>query len=163
MDKVFTIDQPMTLAAAVQAFASVLAFLVIIFQLWMLIRNIRGATHDRIYAHYMEVCKLLMQKPYLRPYFYDKQVVSDADTTLKAEVEIMSEAIMGLIEHAVVQKRNMPRRSWRDCWKPYAQERLAKSVDLRKFFDQNKEWYTKMLRDEVADLTRGLRTEEAKA
>ncbi|MPR12567.1 hypothetical protein [Microvirga tunisiensis] len=60
----------MTIAAIVQALAALIGFPVIMFQLYLLRRNIRGATQDRLYAHYMEICKLFMGKPHLRPYFY---------------------------------------------------------------------------------------------
>jgi hypothetical protein len=55
------IQGPMALAAVIQAVAAVVGFLFIIIQL-------RAATQDRLYAHYLEICKLFMQNPELRPY-----------------------------------------------------------------------------------------------
>src|SRR4029450_5817090 len=57
------IQGPMTLAAVIQAVAAVGGVLFFLIQLG-------AATEDRLYAHYMEICKLFMQNPELRPYFY---------------------------------------------------------------------------------------------
>jgi hypothetical protein len=81
----------------------------------------------------MEICKLLMQNDHLRPYFYADERVSEHGhnrSKVRAEVDAMSEAICGLIEHCVVQRRNLPRTGWKGCWLPYAQERIAKSSEL---------------------------------
>jgi hypothetical protein len=58
-----------TWAAAVQAAAALVGFAVLSYQVIQLRRNIQGATQDRLYAHYMDICKVLMQKPYLYPFF----------------------------------------------------------------------------------------------
>ena len=60
---------PMNLASVVQAGASVFGFLFVGYQLWQARRNIRGATEPTLYVHYTEICKLLIGKPHLRPYF----------------------------------------------------------------------------------------------
>jgi hypothetical protein len=149
---VFDIGGQMTWAAVVQAAASIIGFGVLIYQIMHLRRNIRGATQDRLYAHYMEVLKLLMDKPDLCPYFYeDKEFVmgTSEKNNLKAEVKIITEAIYGVIEHSFVRKRNLPRAAWKGCWEPYAYERWCKSAEVRDFFDPNHKWYTKALREVI--------------
>ena len=94
-------------------------------------RNVQGSTQDRLYAQYTEICKLFVDKPHLRPYFYDnepKPIVCPADRpSLGGEIDAMSETILGLIERAIVQHANLPRDSWRNCWQPYAIERVKKA------------------------------------
>ena len=139
----------MTWAAALQAAASVMGFCFVGWQIAFLRKNIRGATQDRLYAHYMEVCKLLFQNGHLRPYFYEDERVPELGPNrpkLRAEVDMMSEAICGLIEHCVVQRRNLPPAGWRGCWLPYAQERVGKSSELAQFFEANQVWYTRKMR-----------------
>ncbi|MGH6926319.1 MAG: hypothetical protein ACRED5_21530 [Propylenella sp.] len=142
----------MTLAAVVQALASIAAFVFIIFQVTQINRSIKGATQDRVYAHYTEICKIFLQKPYLRPYFYENKELLEDDPRyphLRSEIDFMSETILGLIEHAVLQQGNLPPDCWENCWLPYANERLRMSAEIKKFFAPNTDWYTDALRDVV--------------
>jgi hypothetical protein len=143
------ISAPMNLASVVQAGASVFGFLYVGYQLWQARRNIRGGTEHTLYAHYTEVCKLLMGKPYLRPFFYEKKIMASADATnphLREEIDMMSEAILGLIEHSALHEKNLPGNTWKNCWMPYAYERLDKSTEMQNFFQPNRAWYTNTLR-----------------
>ena len=90
---------PVPWTAIAQVLASVIGFFFVGYQLLLLGRNTRGSAQDRLYAHYMEVCKLFMQNPHLRPYFYDNMLVPADDPKLRAEVDAMCEAIWGLVEH----------------------------------------------------------------
>jgi len=142
------------LAEIIQAGASILGLAVIYFQIQHLIKNIQGTTQDNIYSHYNDICKMLLQQPHLRPYFYEGKALADTDPeseTLRAEVDYMSEMILGVIEHAVVQECNLPPDAWKNCWKPYARERLKKGTEMRRFFQDNKQWYTRALRDAVEE------------
>jgi hypothetical protein len=146
------IEGSVTWAAAIQAGAAVAGFAFIGYQILQLIRNIRGATQDRLYAHYTEICKLFMQKPYLRPYFYENKVLMEGNPDyphMREEIDVMSEAILGLIEHSTLQQNNLPRDAWKHCWLPYANERLKKSKEIMKFFSPNQTWYTQALRDVI--------------
>ena len=136
---------PVQWAAVVQILAYIFGFFLVGYQVLLLVRNTRGSAQDRLYAHYMEVCKLFMQNPHLRPYFYDGVAVPENDRKLRAEVDIMCEAIWGLIEHSVVQKCNIPDVGWKGCWLPYARERVAKSRELSRVFDLNAGWYAPAL------------------
>lgn len=145
---------PVAWPAVAQVLASVIGFFFVGYQLFLLGRNTRGSAQDRLYAHYMEVCKLFMQNPHLRPYFYDNMPVPADDRKLRAEVDVMCEAIWGLIEHSVVQKCNLPNDGWNGCWLPYARERVERSNELTKFFDLNVNWYTQALRETLQEIGR---------
>jgi len=131
----------------IQALAAVIGFIVVTYQVVQLRKNIRGATQDRLYAHYMEVCKMLMLKPHLYKFFYEsksyvKPVNNDEQDVIHEEIEIMSEMILGLMEHAKLQQRNLPKDAWDHCWRAYAYERIRKSVAIKEFFEENRQWYT---------------------
>ena len=139
-----------TWTADVQAIASIVGFVVIIYQIRQLQRAIQSDTHNKLYTHYLEVTKLLLQKPQLRPYFYggkvlDKTVPDQAD--IRQEIEVMCEVFLSLFEHAVVQKNNLPGDSWQNCWKAYVLERYKNSPVLVTFFTANQAWYAKTLLD----------------
>jgi hypothetical protein len=151
-------NQPASWANAVQAMASVIGFFVLFVQVRHLRNNIRGATHDRLYAHYNDVCKELMKKPELYPYFYGELPyppdinnaackiktldAPDTNKTVSNEVKILSEMICGVIEHAKVQEKNLPLDSWMNCWLLYSLDRIDRSPSVHKFFKENSNWYT---------------------
>jgi len=150
----FGIGGQVTWAAAIQASASLIGFIVIGYQVIQLRKNILGATQDRLYAHYMEILKLFMEKPHLYSYFYNAKAYSKLDDNrenLREEIDIMSEAIFGIIEHACLQKQNLPHDSWNNCWQPYAHERMRKSAEMEKFIDPNQAWDTDSLRKVVKE------------
>jgi hypothetical protein len=147
-------------ATVVQATVSVVGFLFVLgqlklvrLQLRLVRRNIRGTTQDSLYAHYTEVCKLFLDKPDLRPYFYDKKpkpISCLVDRPyLNEEIDAASEMILGLIEHAIMQRKNLPDDSWSHCWQPYAKERVEKSPTIQKFYTDNKRWYAQELQDQI--------------
>jgi hypothetical protein len=148
----FGIGGQVTWAAAIQALASLIGFIVIGNQVIQLRKNIRGATQDRLYAHYNEVVKLFTLKPYLYPYFYHGKQYSALDNNkenLREEIDKMSEAIFGVIEDACLQRENLSRDSQSNCWQSYAHERMRKSAEMEKFIDPNQNWYTAALRKVV--------------
>jgi hypothetical protein len=165
------IQGPMTLAAVIQAASAAIGFFIVIYQLFQLRRSLRGATQDRLYAHYTELCKLFMQNPELRPYFYrteanSREVAAPAQTEgnmhdLAPKVAFMCEAILGLVEHAVLQRNNLPSDAWRHCWRPYALERVEQSEALRKFFDPNAHWYSRQMREEMKSICRDVQRKRA--
>jgi hypothetical protein len=126
----------------IQALISLFGFGAVAFSLLMANRNTKGATHDRVYAHYHNVCSIFVEHPELRPYFYSNKSDDGSNPALTAKIDATSEAILGLIEHAVVQRENMPTHSWERCWEPYARERVLKSDMLQQFFRNNRLWYT---------------------
>jgi hypothetical protein len=142
-----------TWAAAAQALASVVGFSLIIYQIWRLKRTVQGDTQSKLYAHYLEVNKLLLQKPFLRPYFYEGKVwdeSGDHPPNLRQDLEIMCEVILGLCEHAVLQYQRLPPDAWNNCWRAYIRGRYAQSPVLRQFFETNQIWYVQALGDYLA-------------
>jgi hypothetical protein len=139
-----------------QIVVSLVGFVFVIFQLAMVRRALRGSTHDRIYAHYNDVCKTLLGYPELYSYFYENADPAKLTREDRRKVRMLCEIIMGLIEHAVVQRSNMPPRSWSGCWRPYALERIKQSQALREYFDPNQVWYTEAMRREYASMLKDL-------
>ena len=134
------LDYTISFAVISQLVVSLVGFIFIV-------KSLQGATEDRLYAHYNEVCKLLMTKPHLYPYFYGNKIldITTTDPTypnIREEVEIMAESILGVIEHAAVQRKNMHGYAWRQCWEKFAHERINKSEQIKEFYEQNQKWYT---------------------
>jgi hypothetical protein len=129
---------------SLQLIISAVGFGLVVWQISLLNRGIQGDTHSRLYDHYLKVNDLLSKKPELRPYFYDGKSLEASHpkhADMLAEIQMMSEVILGLLEHAAVQKDNLPPDSWANCWSNYTDERFQKSPELKKFFKDNHQWY----------------------
>jgi hypothetical protein len=137
---------------AVQAIVSVVGFIVIIIQLRQLKLSLQSDTHSKLYTHYLEMIKLFLEKPELRPYFYEgkaiqQSVPNHARTRQEQEVEVMCEIMLSVFEHAVMQEKNLPKDSRDNCWEAYVRERYNGSPELKRFFEANRTWYAKALSD----------------
>lgn len=130
-----------------QASASTIGLLIIIYQISHLRKTMLASAHDRLEAHYLEVTKSFLAKPHLRPYFYQNAKLDSDTGNRRSEIDMMSEILLGLIEHASLQKDNLTDETWDDCWEPYAMERLSKSIELRNFLNANRSWYTRGMID----------------
>src|ERR1700689_4242082 len=105
-----------------QLCATVIGFVLILYQVRLLRKATAGSTYASLYGEYTEVCKLFLKTPYLRPYFYDSvEVPADVpgNEKIRQEVEIMCELVTGLLEHAALQKENIPANAWEECWREY--------------------------------------------
>jgi hypothetical protein len=128
---------------------NVISFIALIVTIIIFNINVRVSTHDRVYSHYTEISKLFLNKPCLRKYFYGGKLYSDNESSsdeteakLRDEIDIMSEAILGLIEHAVLQSRFMQSDTRNNCWIAYTKE-LMKGAELKSFYYKNRHIYTK--------------------
>jgi hypothetical protein len=155
-------DDPILIwATVVQAAATVVGFMFVGWQALELKQTIRGDAHDSLYSHYAGVITMLAAKPYLHPYLYDNKPIGEGDPehpNLRQEMDLVSESILALIEHAVMYRKELPDDAWNNCWLPYARERFKTSGELSRFFDANKHWYAKSLRDVFENCPAILRT-----
>ncbi|MGP0092688.1 MAG: hypothetical protein ACLPKB_22530 [Xanthobacteraceae bacterium] len=132
-------------AQALQVGASILGFGFIAFQIWLIRRSIAGATHDRLYIHYHQIIEYLTKHEEMLPYFRGDKSAKDADECVRQRLDLASEAILGLLEHAAVQKGNIPQDSWEHCWEPYSALTFKGSRELRNFFSLHRSMYTHAL------------------
>jgi hypothetical protein len=142
----------------IQALISIIGFVAVVCQIRRLKRTVQGETHSELYTHYLEVNKLFLEKTHLRPYFYDSKELNQSDKRprLRQQLDSMCEIVLGLLEHAVLQKVNLPGDSWRNCWMTYVRERLDKSPELKNFFRANEQWYAQALRDIIHGQSTGV-------
>jgi hypothetical protein len=118
-----------------QLLVTIIGFVFVVLQLGSLRRQIEGDTHADLYGQYMEMGKLFLRKPHLRPYFYDS-----------TEIDMMCELITTLLEHAALQRHNLPGESWADCWRAYTYARFDSSSVLRQWWRANEEVYAASFR-----------------
>ena len=122
---------------------AIIGFVLILSQLGKLKKQLAGDAYTSLYEQYVDVCKLFLEKPHLRPYFYEKRAV-DATIpdrkTIQAEVEIVAELMTGLLEHAAVQQDSIPKDIYEQCWLEFTKDRFE-SPALISYWQENKRWY----------------------
>ena len=109
-------------------------------------KQIKAQTLGTLYAHYFDVCRTLLAKPYLRPYVYDGRRIDETlrvDESRRAEVTIICELMTGLLEQAVVQRNNVPDDAWNNCWKRFLEEMYKdRDGEMARFYRANSHFYT---------------------
>jgi hypothetical protein len=128
----------------VQLGVTILGFLTVIYQMWRVGRSTAGNTYASLYGEYMDVCKLLLERPQLRPYFYHPAAGAPempGGGEDRQKVEAMCELMTGLLEHATLQKMNIPGNIWEECWKKYTEDRFNESPAMRAYWQRNRHLY----------------------
>lgn len=124
---------------------AIVGFVLIWLQLAKLKKALAGDAYTSLYEQYVDVCKLFLQKPHLRPYFYEQRTVDSrepgSEKTL-AEIEIVAELMVGLLEHAALQQDSIPKEIYTQCWLEYTKDRF-KSPSLVAYWHENQRWYAK--------------------
>jgi hypothetical protein len=119
---------------------------------------------NTLYSQYTELLSLLHTKPYTYPYVYMNADLSEGviqdHPTLRAEMNLICETLLALIEHALMYNRRLPHDAWNNCWRPYAEERFTTSKELCKFFEKNEHWYAQSLKDFYAIIRRDIPVDE---
>jgi hypothetical protein len=118
-------------------------------------RNIQAQTLGCLYNHYFTLCRTLLRRPHLRGYLYDDVALRayPANDKLRSQVNTVCEMTTGLLEHAVLQRLNIPEGSWRDCWQPYLKEMYKnRNSELALFFRKNRHFYSTDFQDVVDPL-----------
>ena len=134
-----------------------IGFAFVIVQLKYLRRTAESNANAKLYDQYLKINELFLQKPRLRPYFYDGMPLAEdshdvQDLDLKGEIHTMCEAIAGVLEHATFQCVNLPNDPRDNCWKAYMRERLQKSPLLRQFLADSQDWYAVEFRSVITEL-----------
>jgi hypothetical protein len=137
-----------------QLLTTIVGFVFVIAQLFALRNQTRGDTHADLYGQYMELGKLFFRKPYLRPYFYESREIDGTtpnSSEIRQEIAMVCELTTTLLEHAALQRHNLPGESWEECWKAYTYARFDSSSVLRAWWHDNETVYALKFREIVND------------
>jgi hypothetical protein len=97
------------------------------------------AVHDKPSAHQPRSC----QGGGSNPLTYGR--VTAAVFTRCSALALSSELLT--LCPLIMYRHELHGDAWENCWLPYANERFKASRELYRFFDANKHWYAKALRD----------------
>jgi hypothetical protein len=116
-------------------------------------KALKAQTLSELYDQYFEICRLLADKPFLRPFFYDNLRFKEGPSqpAQRSEIDAVCELITGLLEHASVQRKNIPSQTWERCWLPFLEHMYDHSAELELFFVSNKHFYTAEFCEQVSE------------
>jgi hypothetical protein len=132
---------------------SIAGFFVVIVQLLYVLKALRSNTYAKLYDQYLRLNEMFLQRPHLRRHFYasfpavtsaPEAAASSASVEQQLEIDAMSEMLAGLLEHAELQRENLPDKN---CWEAYTLARFRDSAQLRQFISDHRGWYAKALHD----------------
>lgn len=141
-------------AQVATAIAQILGFIFVIWQVIGLRRSLSSTAHSNIYARYADTIHYLLEKPDLYPYFRSQMCLKDSNPKpeIAAQVYSLCELTTALFEHATLERENMPRSSWQDCWLPYIRDSYEKSPEMRRYYeDKADEFYIHEYREVIAN------------
>jgi hypothetical protein len=112
--------------------------MIVVYQLYLVLRNMKSNAYAKLYDQYLKVNEIFVNKPHLRPYFNPNVKSNSPAVVDPAEIDAMCEILVGLLEHAELQKDSMPNKN---CWTEYTKGRFEQSAALWKFLDAHPKWY----------------------
>jgi hypothetical protein len=126
-------------AAVISCVVSIIGFPLVLNQFKQMRSTAAGQAHSWTFEYLDRIHGDFLEKPQLTPFFYSRKVVSQSDgEDVRRRVDIMCERILCVLEHAVLQKDNMPSDGGQNCWREFALIRFERSIELRRFFAMNR-------------------------
>jgi hypothetical protein len=108
----------------------------------------RGAlaeTYGTIAAHTLEIDRLFIERPYLRPYFYGGKDLSKADKETYHRVMAMAEFQLDAFDAIMTQRDYLPddkdKQEDLQTWQRYFEDSFTKSPALCERISWNPDWY----------------------
>lgn len=110
-------------------------------------KSIRATVQNSVLNHVLTLDKLFMDKPYLRPYFYEGKPIDEKDEKYQ-EVVMAAEMVLDIFDIIAAQNQNFL-EFWDDpqAWDEWMIDTFATSPILRDTLDKRSSWYSKFLID----------------
>lgn len=99
----------------------------------------RATIYQNLTSMMIDIDKYFIDNPELKPYFYDKQDISEKDP-LYGKVESIAEMIIDFLDFVLSHKEYMSKPDWEE-WELYAQYVYVKSPVLKRYWVANKKWW----------------------
>lgn len=110
--------------------------------------NMQASMYATIAAHTMEMDRIFVDRPELRPYFYSNKPIDEADKVYD-QVMAVAEHELDLFDSIYTQLGYIPddedKDEDRETWRRYFAASFAKSPALCKRYYANKDWYMRSL------------------
>jgi hypothetical protein len=93
----------------------------------------------------LQINRLFIDRPLLRPYFYGKQELTDESPEERERIEATAELFINFIDNVLTQMPLLP-SNLADPWQTYFGSVTTSSPVLREFWQRRREWYSEEMR-----------------
>ena len=135
-----------TWADVIQAIAGVASVIATLVGFYWVRRQIkqfdlsaRGETYGELYGQQHSITQFFIEKPHLRPFFYDGAEISSTDPEFR-NVMAVAEMITDFLEHVYLQLPSLP-DDIRQGWESYIKRIYTGSPAIQFHLRENGAWY----------------------
>jgi hypothetical protein len=110
-------DVTQAIASVASVVVGLIGFLLVVYQIRQLQRSIYGSTFESLYSQENNILHVFIDKPHLRPYFYDNKAIDPSDENYN-QVMAIAELCTDFFEHLSLAQENLPpetRSRWNRC------------------------------------------------
>lgn len=100
----------------------------------------------------LQITRLFVDRPLLRPYFYGEQELTDESPEERERVEATAELFINLIDNVLTQMPLLP-SNLADPWRTYFASVTTSSPVLREFWMRRREFYSEEMQALLDPLT----------
>ena len=93
----------------------------------------------------LQINRLFIDRPSLRPYFYGEQELTDESPEERERVEATAELFINFIDNVLTQMPLLP-SNLAEPWRTYFSGVITSSPVLREFWQRRREWYSEEMR-----------------
>lgn len=115
----------------------------IVVQLRAARRQLTITTFEHLYSGMQDIHKVLIEKPYLRPFFYGGKATKEGSDHYE-EVCVAAEMLADFFQQVCLELEFMPPKTAQG-WKAYISNIIGKSPALRSHLRSNAAWYPSQL------------------
>jgi hypothetical protein len=144
-------DVTQAIASAASVVVGLIGFLLVVYQIRQLQRSIYGSTFESLYSQENNILHVFIDKPHLRPYFYDNKAVDPSDGNYN-QVMAIAELCTDFFEHLSLAQENLPpetRFRWNRCIVDF----YNSSPALRLHIQTYRDWYCDELLNLVSSIS----------
>lgn len=141
--------------ASVAAIAGLAGLIV---QLRLVIRSTESQVYQGLIANSLKIDEILLERPHLRKYIYDRAPVPPADVSPE-ELESFVELVVDVVDNLRIQERYIPDDA-RKGWREFTVDLLGQPAVIT-FLQSRGHWYSGLLAASIEPAENGLAAESA--
>jgi hypothetical protein len=143
-------DQVQAIASIVGVTIAIVGFIFVSYQIRQVSQSNRASAHTAIFSHSLELTRLMMENPEVRPYLSEGKDLIREDP-LYDKVILICEMFADFYEHVSLQRENLPEQS-RGCWDKAIAHRYQRNSALKRYIEAHRSVYAPSL---LAAIERG--------
>jgi hypothetical protein len=128
-------DQVQAISSIAGVVIAVAGILFVSYQIRQISQSSRASAHSAIFSHYLEMTRLVLDNPEVRPYLYEGEPLPNGvDDSRRSKVLVACEALCDFYEHVSLQRENLPKQSL-TCWDKAIAERYEGNPVVKDYLE----------------------------